>query len=112
MSSPDSPPGAAVPAEDIETALRVMKTLIAKSIASAEAGDMTPICPPELAQRVLELGTRLHSAEMNAGRHLTAFAPDHGVSATDVMVTTSSMLKGVNIQLFELGMWQMWGTVK
>src|SRR4029079_10022024 len=59
-----------------------------------------------------ELGTRLHSAEMQAGRHLGAFAPNTQVAATDVMITTTSMLKAVNIQLFELGMWQMWGTVK
>ena len=82
------------------------------SPASAEAGDTAPICPPEVAQRFLELGTRLHAAEMNAERRVPAFAPDHGVSATDVMITTTSMLRSVNIQLFELGMWQTWGTVK
>ena len=112
MSSPSENETAQASGEDIEAALRCVKALIAKSIAAAEAGDMEPICPPELVQRFLELGTRLHSAEMQAGRGLHAFAQDHGVSATDVMITTTSMLKSVNIQLFELGMWQMWGTVK
>ena len=30
------------------------------------------------------------------------------VTATDVMVTATAMLKAVNLQLFELGMWQAW----
>jgi hypothetical protein len=111
MSSPEAA-GAGVSPEEIESALRCMKALIAQSIASAEAGGTEQICPPELVQRFLELGTRLHSAEMQAGRHLPAFAQDHGVAATDVMIATTSMLKAVNIQLFELGMWQMWATVK
>ena len=39
---------------------------------------------------------------------LTAFPADSGVTATEVMVTVSAMLKAVNLQLFELGMWQAW----
>ena len=38
---------------------------------------------------------------------LPAFAPD-AVTATDVMVTVTAMLKAVNLQTFELGMWQAW----
>ena len=36
---------------------------------------------------------------------LPAFPAD-AVTATDVMVTVSAILKAVNLQLFELGMWQ------
>ena len=38
---------------------------------------------------------------------LPAFASD-AVSATEVMVTVTAMLKAVNVQVFELGMWQAW----
>jgi hypothetical protein len=38
---------------------------------------------------------------------LPAFTAD-AVTATDVMVTATAMLKAVNLQLFELGMWQAW----
>lgn len=38
---------------------------------------------------------------------LPAFAAD-AVTATDVMVTVTAMLKAVNLQIFELGMWQAW----
>jgi hypothetical protein len=38
---------------------------------------------------------------------LAAFA-EEAVSATEVMVTVTAMLKAVNLQVFELGMWQAW----
>lgn len=38
---------------------------------------------------------------------LPAFAPD-AASATEVMVAVTAMLKAVNLQVFELGMWQAW----
>ncbi|HKA76284.1 MAG TPA: hypothetical protein VKD19_04175 [Pseudolabrys sp.] len=36
-----------------------------------------------------------------------AFASD-AVTATEVMVTVAAMLSAVNLQIFELGMWQAW----
>jgi hypothetical protein len=38
---------------------------------------------------------------------LPAFASD-AATATEVMVTVMAMLKAVNLQVFELGMWQAW----
>jgi len=38
---------------------------------------------------------------------LPAFASD-AATATEVMVTATAMLKAVNLQVFELGMWQAW----
>lgn len=39
---------------------------------------------------------------------LAAFPAGAQVTATDVMVTVTAMLKAVNLQVFELGMWQAW----
>jgi hypothetical protein len=39
---------------------------------------------------------------------LPAFAADSGVTATEAMLAVSAILKAVNIQVFELGMWQSW----
>ena len=36
------------------------------------------------------------------------FRPMRKITATEVMVTVTAMLKAVNLQLFELGMWQDW----
>jgi len=39
---------------------------------------------------------------------LPAFSEGAQVTATDAVVTTTAILKAVNVQLFELGMWQAW----
>jgi len=39
---------------------------------------------------------------------LGAFPAGANITATDVMVTVTAMLKSVNLQVFELGMWQAW----
>ena len=59
-------------------------------------------------QEMLANAVRLY-AERAAERDgtLPAFAPD-AATATDVMVTVTAMLKAVNLQIFELGMWQAW----
>jgi hypothetical protein len=59
-------------------------------------------------QDMLAKAVRLH-AERAAERErpLPAFTPD-AVTATEVMVTVTAMLKAVNLQVFELGMWQAW----
>jgi hypothetical protein len=59
-------------------------------------------------QNRLASAVRLY-AERAAERDgaLPAFAAD-AATATDVMVTVTAMLKAVNLQVFELGMWQAW----
>ena len=59
-------------------------------------------------QDMLAKSVRLY-AERVAERdgELRAFASD-AVTATEVMVTVTAMLKAVNLQVFELGMWQAW----
>jgi hypothetical protein len=39
---------------------------------------------------------------------LAAFPADAGITATHAMLAVTAMLKAVNVQLFELGMWQAW----
>jgi hypothetical protein len=39
---------------------------------------------------------------------LPALPPDSGVTATEAMLAVSAILRAVNIQVFELGMWQSW----
>ena len=60
-------------------------------------------------QNMLAKAVRLYAeraAEADCG--LPAFPADAQVTATEVMVTVTAMLKAVNLQLFELGMWQSW----
>jgi hypothetical protein len=59
-------------------------------------------------QDMLANAVRLY-AERAAERDgdLAAFRSD-AATATEVMVTVTAMLKAVNLQVFELGMWQAW----
>ena len=69
--------------------------------------------PDELSdsevQALLARAVRLY-AERAAARDtpLPAFPEGTEVTATDAVVTTTAILKAVNVQLFELGMWQAW----
>jgi hypothetical protein len=66
-------------------------------------------CPSDTdIQAMLANAVRLY-AERAAERDgaLPAFASD-AATATEVMVTVTAMLKAVNLQVFELGMWQAW----
>jgi hypothetical protein len=59
-------------------------------------------------QQKLAEAVRLYAARVaEAEDALPAFAAD-AVTPTEVMVTVSAMLKAVNVQVFELGMWQAW----
>jgi hypothetical protein len=75
----------------------------------AEAAASTAERPSDAeVQDMLANAVRLYAeraTERDAA--LPAFAAD-AVSATEVMVTVTAMLKAVNVQVFELGMWQAW----
>lgn len=59
-------------------------------------------------QRMLANAVKAYAARVEADGALAAFPADASVTATDVMVTVTAMLKAVNLQVFELGMWQAW----
>ena len=60
-------------------------------------------------QALLARAVKLY-AERVAARDepLAAFPPDAQITATDAVVATTAILKAVNVQVFELGMWQAW----
>jgi hypothetical protein len=60
-------------------------------------------------QALLAKAVRLYAerAAENDGA-LAAFPAGAPVTPTDVVVTVTAMLRAVNLQVFELGMWQAW----
>ena len=56
----------------------------------------------------LARAVRLYAERAEHGGAPSAFAAGAPVTATEVMVTVTAMLKAVNLQVFELGMWQAW----
>jgi hypothetical protein len=99
-------------------ALRVVKPAPATG-ASAEAerlaaaleqsivdDKLDSVSAPAL-QKLLAAACRLYRARREAGEDFTP-VPKNSISATDVMVTASGLLKAADLAVFELGMWQNW----
>jgi hypothetical protein len=81
----------------------------AKRIAAAIEGGLADaeldVLSAEALQALIAACARLYTARREAGED---FAPvgNNAVSATDVMVTASGLLRAAGLAAFELGMWQ------
>ncbi len=63
----------------------------------------------EALARLFAATVQTYAARAGSGTAGRPFgAGGHGVTATDVMIATTAMLHAVNVQVFELGMWQAW----
>ena len=58
-------------------------------------------------QALIAAACRVYSARTEAGEQFTP-VPKHSISATDVMLTASGLLRAADLAVFELGMWQSW----
>jgi hypothetical protein len=61
----------------------------------------------EALQKLIAAACRVYTARVEAGEPITP-VPKNSISATDVMVTASGLLKAADLAVFELGMWQSW----
>jgi len=61
----------------------------------------------EALQAVMAAACRLYTARREAGEQFMPVARN-SISATDVMVTASGLLRAADLAAFELGMWQGW----
>ena len=67
--------------------------------------------PDELVQQSLTALTRLYTVKFQLGERWPPFTSERAMPATAVMIMSTAMLKSVNLELFELGMWQAWSGV-
>jgi hypothetical protein len=63
---------------------------------------------PEALQAVLAALARTYSAQNERELRFLPIPERSQVMDTDVMVLASALLKAVNLEVFELGMWQSW----
>lgn len=59
-------------------------------------------------QRHLESAVRAYAARIEDRADMLPFTHPRALSATEVMIVVSRMLKSSGIEVFELGMWQAW----
>ncbi len=87
------------PSADAERlAATLMRSLVDNKLDTVSA---------EALQKLMAAACRVYTARREAGEQFTP-VPTNSISATDVMVTASGLLKAADLAVFELGMWQSW----
>jgi hypothetical protein len=61
----------------------------------------------EALQALIAAACRVYAARTEAGEQFMP-VPKNSITATDVMVTASGLLRAADLAVFELGMWQSW----
>jgi hypothetical protein len=80
---------------------------LAAALQRGVADGKLDLVTAEALQALIAAACRLYGARTEAGEQFTP-VPKHSISATDVMVTASGLLRAADLAVFELGMWQSW----
>ena len=86
-------------AEAIQLAARIERAL--------HDGQLDTLTPTAF-QTLMAALCKSYSAQLEAGNDFLPLAARESVSPTEIMTTTSALLKAANLAVFELGMWQSW----
>lgn len=100
--SPDAGPAAADAVDVSATAL------ILEAVEAVLDKDGASLVPPQAIQNLIAAGCRAYAARIEAGDSFPPIPHRGPVTSTDVMVTVSALLRAVDLNTFELGMWQSW----
>jgi 4-hydroxy-L-threonine phosphate dehydrogenase PdxA len=99
------------PAKPNAKAANATNTAEAKRLAAAIergiADGRLDVLSADALQAVIAAACRLYTARREAGEQFMPVAKN-SLSATDVMVTASGLLRAADLAAFELGMWQGW----
>jgi hypothetical protein len=63
---------------------------------------------PQAFQALMAAMCKSYGTQLEAGAQFLPLANQTSASPTEVMTTTSALLKAANLAVFELGMWQSW----
>ena len=84
----------------------------AKHLAATIEGDLREgrldTLTPEAFQALMAALCKSYGMQLEAGADFLPVADRTSVSPTEIMTTTSGLLKAANLAVFELGMWQSW----
>jgi len=87
---------------DLNAAAERALEIVEQALRDGETEDI----PDETVQRLLTAGTKLfaNKVEMEE-RFFSPYTGPEAVTATDVVMTCSDMLRAVNLSTFDLAMW-------
>jgi hypothetical protein len=80
---------------------------VAASIERGIADGHLDVLATDALQTLIAAASRLYAARREAGEDFTPVTRN-ALSATDVMVTASGLLRAADLSAFELGMWHGW----
>jgi hypothetical protein len=80
------------------SAVAAIEETLASNPAAIEQADL---------QRLIAAAVKLYVAKVEAEGPFPA-VPYAGINATEAMVSSSALLRGANVNVFELGLWQSW----
>jgi len=83
-------------------------TRLAAELDRGLADGKADLLAPEALQALMAALCRSYAAQVEAGGTFMPLNTRSRVTATDIMVTASKLLRAGNLQVFELGMWQSW----
>jgi hypothetical protein len=98
---------AAVPAKPAGNGASVDAKRLAAALERGIADGKLDLVSADALQALIAAACRVYSARTEAGEQFTP-VPKHSISATDVMLTASGLLRAADLAVFELGMWQSW----
>jgi hypothetical protein len=81
---------------------------VAAQVEQALSQGRTDALTPDALHALMAAACKLYTAQIEAGQDVLPLGPRSSVSPTEVMTTSSGLLRSVNLAVFELGMWQSW----
>jgi hypothetical protein len=97
------PPAAKPAGNGASTDAKRLAAMLERSIVDGRLD----LLSADALQKLIAAACRVYSARTEAGEQFTP-VPKHSISATDVMLTASGLLRAADLAVFELGMWQSW----
>lgn len=97
MSSSVDPAAAHLPSDEASE--------LAARLATLDPRVMTP----EVVQQLMTMAIRAYSDLVERGIEVSPLVPGSAVSATDAVRAASGILKALDLETFELALWQMFG---
>jgi hypothetical protein len=105
--APRRQPNASPPAKPVANGASAKATRLAATLERSIVDGKLDLVSADALQKLLAAACRVYSARTEAGEQFTP-VPKHSISATDVMLTASGLLRAADLAVFELGMWQSW----
>lgn len=91
-----------------DTAMSAEGLKLAKSIEAALAEGKFDELQPHALQALMAALCKAYAANDDADNRFPILSGRAAVTGTDVMIVCGALLKAVDLQVFELGMWQTW----